>query len=315
MIVEVLDRSGRVVQRVRAEALPITIGRAYSNTVIVDDRYVSPEHLRIVEDEDGTLIAEDIGTLNGMYDGASLQRVARLPVTPQTRLRIGGTTLRVRPDSFSVEPALPYSVNTSWFPTVWHAVGVLFLCIGYLAAKQYLGMVQPQQVLTRIGQWVPYVFAVLAWAGAWALASRALQHRFHFLEHCTIVVLAAVVTSLLDVATDWLAFAFGADDLAQIVAWIGGPLILAGLLFAHTRLCSSDTSRRLLVRATMTAAVITGLLGIGDYASESQLTEVPSLIKPPSFRLVKGDSPPAFIQSTAPLKLEIDALLSEPGED
>ena len=44
---EVLDRRGQVRQRVRVERFPLTIGRAYSNDLILDDRYGCPQHARV----------------------------------------------------------------------------------------------------------------------------------------------------------------------------------------------------------------------------------------------------------------------------
>jgi hypothetical protein len=41
--VEILDKRGHVMQRLRVERLPATIGRAYTNDVILDDPFVSAE--------------------------------------------------------------------------------------------------------------------------------------------------------------------------------------------------------------------------------------------------------------------------------
>ena len=52
---EVLDHKGRVSQRFPVQSLPLTLGRAYTNHVIVDDPFVCPEHLTIGYDENGRL--------------------------------------------------------------------------------------------------------------------------------------------------------------------------------------------------------------------------------------------------------------------
>ena len=45
--IEVLDHKGEVSTRFPSIALPVTIGRAYKNQIILDDPFVSPEHVRV----------------------------------------------------------------------------------------------------------------------------------------------------------------------------------------------------------------------------------------------------------------------------
>ena len=58
--IEILDAKGNVTERVRIDSLPVHIGRAYSNHVVVDDPYVCPAHLTIEQNEQGDLIARDL---------------------------------------------------------------------------------------------------------------------------------------------------------------------------------------------------------------------------------------------------------------
>ena len=57
---EVLDPKGRVSQRFPVQSLPLTLGRAYTNHVIVDDPFVCPEHVTIGYDENGRLRVRDL---------------------------------------------------------------------------------------------------------------------------------------------------------------------------------------------------------------------------------------------------------------
>jgi len=93
--VEVLDRRGRVAHRVRLDALPATLGRSYRNAVILDDRYVSPEHARIEVAGDGTLFVEDLASANGLFTEPGGERVLRITLAPGSLFRLGHTQLRV----------------------------------------------------------------------------------------------------------------------------------------------------------------------------------------------------------------------------
>ncbi|HET7594274.1 MAG TPA: FHA domain-containing protein, partial [Stellaceae bacterium] len=93
--VEVL-RHREVAARYRFAGPEIRIGRGYTNDVVVDDPYVALEHLRIRRGDDGSLVAEDIGTLNGMHVGRKAGRVERVVLDGDQVIRIGRTDLRIR---------------------------------------------------------------------------------------------------------------------------------------------------------------------------------------------------------------------------
>ena len=67
MWIEVLGRDGEVLARERIEGDEARIGRAFDNDVVVNDPHVAPHHLRVHRGEDGVLVAEDLGNLNGLY--------------------------------------------------------------------------------------------------------------------------------------------------------------------------------------------------------------------------------------------------------
>ena len=62
---EVLDRRGRLLARHRVDQWPVTVGRAYTSDVIVDDPYVCPAHVRLSRNGDAGLVVEDLGSVNG----------------------------------------------------------------------------------------------------------------------------------------------------------------------------------------------------------------------------------------------------------
>ena len=63
-LLEVLNRSGQVDQRIAVAPGRITVGRALDNDVILDDPYVCPHHLAL-EVESGHVTLEDLDSVNG----------------------------------------------------------------------------------------------------------------------------------------------------------------------------------------------------------------------------------------------------------
>ena len=137
MWIEVLSRHGEVAARERIDASEARIGRAFDNDVVVDDPHVAPHHLRIFRGEDGELVAEDLGTLNGLYPEHGAKRVTRLPLAREPGIRVGRTILRVHDAAHAVAPEkllTPPRAHAAWAA----ALGVFFFAA--LLVLQWLNM-------------------------------------------------------------------------------------------------------------------------------------------------------------------------------
>ena len=102
IIIEVLDKSGEVKERSRHEHFPVRIGRSYQNEIILDDDYISPNHLSIEVDGEGFLQVRDLNSENGAFLLPSSNRITQVPVKEETLLRVGHTTIRIRLPHFQV---------------------------------------------------------------------------------------------------------------------------------------------------------------------------------------------------------------------
>ena len=71
-MVEVSDRSGRLLVRHAVRHWPLTIGRALSADLVLDDPHVAGEHLRLDRDAEGVLRAQVLDTVNGVALGACI---------------------------------------------------------------------------------------------------------------------------------------------------------------------------------------------------------------------------------------------------
>ncbi|WP_297317121.1 FHA domain-containing protein [Bifidobacterium indicum] len=75
---------------------PITLGRSSSNTLVLDDEFVSGHHARVYEDPaTGQWAIEDLGSTNGTI--VSGQRITAPTILPaEVPVRIGATTFELR---------------------------------------------------------------------------------------------------------------------------------------------------------------------------------------------------------------------------
>jgi len=73
---------------------PVTIGRAPTSTVVIEDDYASANHARIVPG-DGEWIVEDLGSTNGTFVG-NKRVTTPVPLPVGVPLRVGQTVLQLR---------------------------------------------------------------------------------------------------------------------------------------------------------------------------------------------------------------------------
>src|SRR5215813_9914158 len=135
--VEILSRHRDVATRLRLEGPEARIGRGYDNDVVVDDPYVAAQHLRIFRDDAGRLVAEDVGSANGMFLDRGKDRLERIVLDGKLPIRIGQTFLRVRDRTHEVESERTVPTQGGqWRIVVAAALGATIL--GADALKRWL---------------------------------------------------------------------------------------------------------------------------------------------------------------------------------
>ena len=79
-LLEVFDRSGATVTRLPVTGWPVTVGRALSADLVLDDGHVAAEHLRIDAPQADRIVVTVLNTINGVRH-ADCGRTSPAPVT------------------------------------------------------------------------------------------------------------------------------------------------------------------------------------------------------------------------------------------
>jgi hypothetical protein len=321
IFVEVLDRRGHVAARVRLDTLPAVVGRGYGGAVILDDRYVSPEHLRITRDDAGALVAEDLGSTNGVYDAASGERVARVVLRPGLQLRIGRTIVRF---GFADQP-VPLALADP-------AIGPLGRALASRRTGLALGLVAPLLVAweaylgdySRVSAAEPVSVALVTvlllgiWAGGWAFASRVLVHRPHFLAHLAVASAGLIAATVVGTVTSYVEYLYPAQAGLSVVAAVGFVALGAAVLYGHLTLASSMPQRRRAVAAAMVAVALVGIAELVEQADQDESVdtlEFSGVLKPLGTRWLRTTSLEAFLGEADRLQARADSLAARrPGQ-
>ena len=215
-LIECFERDGRAGRTVDVHAWPLTLGRALSNRMVLDDAYVAPRHASIGPDAQGRLVLTVLDTANGVAVDGRRHGAGSTCLLPEAgaTLQLGQTRLRLRlpGETLAAEKPLPATaaVATPWL------LGLALLALAL--AELGLGL-DPGADLTA---WLPVVVglpvAVAAWCGLWALLSKVFQHRFDFAGHLRITLPWMLAVQLTDALLPQLAASLGWPWLWRLAA-------------------------------------------------------------------------------------------------
>jgi len=310
MYAEVLDRRGRVRERVRVTDLPFSIGRAYGNDLILDDPYVCPEHARLEPGPDGNIYLRDLGSRNGLVrDG---ERLAQLGVESGPSVRLGRTVLRFRDARSEVPPALTDAASRFAIPLVQvSAVALLGAVVTVTALGELRETYRPVEWIDLANAFTTQILLLTLWAGLWALITRVFSHRTRFLAHWMLAASYLVLDEGLTWAGSYARFLFAPILLLEVIELATGLAVVVALLYGHLTLAGMTQVRRKTLLAValggglLTANQLTNLLQRPDWI---QVLPYWSRLHPVDPSWLPREAPEAFFQRVENVREELDQL-------
>ncbi|HLE20806.1 MAG TPA: FHA domain-containing protein [Vicinamibacteria bacterium] len=316
VFLEVLDRRGRLKSRSRLASFPVSIGRSYKNDVIVDDRYVSPEHVRILEGDDGRLVAEDLGSVNGLRLSGSPDKLPRVELRSGLKVKIGETVLRVVEEDAPVPEAQPLIADSRGLLHFLRfkplSLGIIAVSFGITVLDAYLETYQEMRWVDVLGVGLGALVAMLLWAGVWAFTNRLLTHRFDFARHLAFAYLMVTLAVVVEPAYEY--FRFFSNSQSSLLAYAGGGLCLALLVMGHLSIIPSLARWRRAAWSLGVAAAAFGAARLMQYSGESHFSSQISFSMP--LKALGADWLPttdlkAFLDESRQLQDDVDALAKE----
>jgi FHA domain len=304
MWIEVLSRHGEVAVRERIDAPDARIGRAFDNDVVVDDVHVAPHHLRIYRGEDGELVAEDLGTLNGMFPEHGSKPVSSLSLAKEPGIRIGRTILRVH------DAAHPVAAEKLLTPPRAHARWAAGLGVTLLLALlllQWMSLTGEASASLMLLPLLGYATFLVLWTSLWAMLSRVFFGQARFSLQLRIAITAFIALNIWGQLAETLSFSFAWRGIAEY-AGLGAWALLAAACYAHLQAIGA---RRM--RAAM--GLVIALVGTGAAVQYLTANETRKLLgqratlgelRPPEFRLVPLASADAFFKKAEGARLSVD---------
>ena len=320
ILIESLDGRGRVQWRERftldEARRTLIVGRSIHADVTLDDPHAAALHASLEVAPDGQVLANDLGSMNGLVVCGKRYRNAGAVALADNMLQVGRTRLRIRTGHELLEPERPDELrptsllrHPAWLAGFAALAGSAQLIYAkWLAAPRDLA----EGIVTSLGV---AILMICAWVAVWALLSRVMQGEWRCLG---VVASLVAVVGLVDLG--WFVFALPPWNSRS--AWIGA-VALGCALYLHLTHASSLTARR----AAQIACVVPLLLALGSQWLQERyrVRDVNHIgarmrIYPPSLRLRGSETVEDYFKSAATLrtladKRLIDALANDPAYD
>jgi hypothetical protein len=318
--VEILNHSGEVQTRQRLPTLPIRIGRAYNNDVILDDLHAAAHHAIIDANEDGALLIRDLGSANAIHlknshrktiqwhnDIAPTLKKNEFIIDGDSIFHLGHTQLRVRTLDYAVTPELIDSTNYRW--QGWPLALAAAFMIGLIAfTNTWLSDIDNSKSTTYIMSVCFWLGYSITWAAMWALANRVFGGAAHFSRHLFILSCSLSLLYVWGYLAITIAYSFSFEIFTRYGSHIEIALFAAAVYY-HLRQITPRRSKRLRLVCASLALLGSGLMLMKNYQSTNQYADELYMhdMLPPALRLSRNQSLKEFEVNIDQLKADVDA--------
>jgi hypothetical protein len=255
VIIEVLNKQHKVIERHKFAQQQVAFGRAYDNDVILHDKHVCPHHASLQQSEDGQWLLHDLSSRNGSYVEPK-QQVEQAQVLRSGQICwLGEQALRIYDDQHQVSPAQPFNRIEQRLLKLGHLGLISTLLLLVMLEEVFsLWLVLPDQQQV---QWsrslldLPLMLLFLTlWPAALAMWSKLNQHETRFLPQLGITFLGIAALAVWQLVMTVLNFSL---DGAETVAWVresGRLLLIVMLLTANFYLALQFSVPKKIILAT-----------------------------------------------------------------
>lgn len=321
LIIDILDRFGKLKERHRAESFPCKIGRDYNNHIIIDDPYISPSHITIHQAENSFSL-EDTNSMNGVFSLHPFKKQQSINIEDNSRIRIGHTDIRFRFVDHKIRDTIrerdkPSQLsmllsNGFILPIVWLIFSLAFMLNSYMEESSLISF---QKLLSET---FPLLIFMALWAMAWSIVSKIVTHRFYFSFHAIWIACLTLVSTIVDNLANYFEFSFSLEGSSYILGLLFSLIITSVLLYGHLHYSTTFSVKKSKATSIFTSIIIIFTVEILSLLNTAEFSNTPkysAIIKPSSFILSRKHSTNEFFDKTKDIKREIDDVLKSQKTD
>jgi hypothetical protein len=308
IFVEQLTPDGDVLHRSKVTHLPITIGRAYDNDIILDDPHTAAHHAQIELNQLDELIIADLGSYNGIthINTRANTRENFFVVDGDKIYRLGHTRLRIRTADYQVAAEVTDLTNHRWEGLLPALTGLVLLSMTGLIST-WLADLNQGTLSKYLLELVSIFGFAIGWSGIWALFGKLFTGHARFGRHLFIASAGLAFLELWEHLSGLVAYAFSWEALLTFSVH---PMIFicAVVLYFHFLTAGNKYPHRLKMYLAALAVLGSTITMTKAYQASNHLSDelYMSRIYPPAVRISADHSLDEFIADMETLKEKVD---------
>ena len=228
IVVHVESRNAKHKEYLKSNGGSFTVGRAFTNDLIVSDQYIGPEQLAFYYDGEAWVMQRRDHT-NPVLLSRKLVETDVTSVKPGDKISIGRTHLRIYDLNQTFEAARPLPFQSFLNrDSIGFIIPGLAVVLSLMVSYGLDRTINPDNIdwSTELYSIISTVTVILVWAGIWALFG--LRSRgSHFGQHVFCTAIFFILLELGMYLLDYFDLALSSKKIAEL-----GLLALGSLLFA-----------------------------------------------------------------------------------
>jgi hypothetical protein len=309
LIVEVASKEGTRIERVTLNEKGVSIGRAWNSDLIIQDKFVDPDHLRLSLNQEQQIEVTELATTNGARLAGKHLKGGSNPYRLGDLLTIGDTRLKIFDSEIAVAAA---SLRSKWFLMAQRFSGLKALAVLTMLAlcvqgvQAYSASTEPLKAESIAVAAFGVLMLLLIWSLVFGFVAKLIRGESNFkplwILACFTVIIANTLTMLLLVVRFNLQNVEVGEALSVVVFGVFLIWLLVGV-FSYT---THFQSKAKWLCSSLVALSFYGLSQSDDYLKEahqrwssSTVTEQSTL--PPFFLISEAVSIDEYLKETESL--------------
>lgn len=269
IVVETLNRLGRVLNSEFFDKTTISIGRAFDSDYVVDDHFVDADHMTVHSDEDGSFLCVDNNSINGIRNQKRQVMVSPYRVEAGDKIVIGKTLLRIATSRTIVKPAMKMSFIESLGERLASLPIAIMSMICLLSLAVYDIYISAFTVSEETYVSVIYLLLASLFASTLlALLGKILRHDNRFLLYFTLINSVLILSYLYSLISPIVFFNLNFVTATSTINELFYVLLFAVFVYLGLRFSTRLRLKALAVLASIVPALMMVDIFIPDLDSK-----------------------------------------------
>jgi len=221
LIVEITGKEGLRIERIKLNSNGLSIGRAWNSDIIIQDRFVDPDHLRLSINQEQQILIDDISSTNGSRLAGKVLKGNSQVYRLGDILSIGDTRIVVFDADTAVAPA---ALRSRWFLLAerFSSIRALFvltvLAVMTQVAQEYTRSSEQVKLESLVLAAFSLVLLLLVWSLVLGFIAKLIRGESNVKAFWALGSLAAVALNLVSLVLLVVRFNLQDVDLGEILS-------------------------------------------------------------------------------------------------